>query len=250
MLDFLRMLAPQHTEALRPASALRRPATSDAAPSDASQIRVDDASQTSGRNTSQISLSRAAQPSRDAGPVSMADHPMLTTSDSVAPQRRQRAALTSAEIEAGSSARSAAMPASEMATPHSDPTETVEPSPAPHAVTRRRTATSLAADSPFQPADSPPQSHRSEPMSVRADRPAKRDHTMAASLPPLSPTAVALYAAPSSERDAGPAIHVTIDRIEVRAPAKDNRSAPSKRRDAAATQTLGDYLRGNSKVTQ
>lgn len=243
MLDFLRMLAPQHTDALRPASTLRRPSTSNVSASDASQALVDEASK--------LSPSHSAQSSSGAGPATMADHAMMTTADSVAPQRARRVAQTSAEIEA-LSARPFAMPTGEVPTPHRDAAGAVEPSAAtaPQGIAPRHIAASLATDSQFQPVRRSSPSNRIESLPERSDRLAKHDQAAASSLPPLSPATVALYAAPSSERDAAPAIHVTIDRIEVRTPAAASRPSAGKRREPAQTQTLGDYLRGNSKVTQ
>jgi hypothetical protein len=61
---------------------------------------------------------------------------------------------------------------------------------------------------------------------------------------PLSAAVVA--ARPRASRDERPVIHVTIDRLDVRAPAGPK--APAERRKARPlpSQSLADYLRGSA----
>ena len=243
MLDFLRMLAPQHTDALRPASALRRPAVSDAQSIETSPSLLDAGSQpmpplqrarTPGAADS-TEAHGAMQASTDIGLQKRAPQPAPAPACFKAPERNQLTATSSDDFPLSLNQRAAA----------ADDT----PSFLPPASNRSRNPSAANSNAHSQPAPLTQTIARSEPTADRFDRKTTRDRA-ATSQAPLSPTTVALYASSSSERDAAPAIHVTIDRIEVRAPATGNRAAPSKRREAAATQTLGDYLRGNGKVTQ
>ena len=62
---------------------------------------------------------------------------------------------------------------------------------------------------------------------------------------PLSPAAVATHAARQANHR--PVIHVTIDRIDVRAPASPPAALPARRRAAAPRTSLSEYLRGGSR---
>ncbi|MBI3529346.1 MAG: hypothetical protein HY067_15430 [Betaproteobacteria bacterium] len=63
---------------------------------------------------------------------------------------------------------------------------------------------------------------------------------------PLSHGAVAARAHPAAVPR--PVIHVTIDRIDVRAPAVPSHAAPAKRASAAPSVSLADYLRGSGPM--
>jgi hypothetical protein len=62
---------------------------------------------------------------------------------------------------------------------------------------------------------------------------------------PLSPAAVATRAAQQTNHR--PVIHVTIDRIDVRAPASPPPALPARRGAAAPRTSLSEYLRGGSR---
>lgn len=62
---------------------------------------------------------------------------------------------------------------------------------------------------------------------------------------PLSPTAVA--ARSTHERHARPVVHVTIDRIEVRASSPPQAPPPARRRATAPRVSLSEYLRAGAR---
>jgi hypothetical protein len=67
--------------------------------------------------------------------------------------------------------------------------------------------------------------------------------TLLAAEPPMSSRALTARVAPRTEQ--APIINVTIDRIDVRAPASPERAKPSTRsRPSTPNQSLSDYLRG------
>ena len=82
---------------------------------------------------------------------------------------------------------------------------------------------------------------QAQTMAIAAARPVSRPRTS-----PLSPNAVAAARASPGEPPR-PVIHITIDRIDVRAPAAPPRAAESaKPRAAAPSLSLADYLQGNA----
>lgn len=246
MLDFLRLLAPNHTDALRPASALRRPAAGDTQP-------LEPAPSLDAIGPELMPPLHTA-PRPRAEDTEIASLAMPTPSQSGTPDRAHHMLPSPSRMDVPARVQRTDPPISDSPMSPDIRADASDATPAMlHAeVSRQPTPTAATAPAtPYtRPADSTQGFVRSDATSDRVDRTATRDRA-ATSKAPLSPTTVALYAAPSDERDATPpAIHVTIDRIEVRAPTKDHRPAPAKRREATATQTLGDYLRGHAKVTR
>jgi len=105
----------------------------------------------------------------------------------------------------------------------------------------------VAALPPLTPAVGLPSSQAvSEP--VRAAVPTHRERVTLASRPeqrsvdhgPLSQQALASRVVPQSDRP--PIVHVTIDRVDVRAPAAPDRPAPRPRPRATTSGSLTDYL--------
>jgi hypothetical protein len=70
------------------------------------------------------------------------------------------------------------------------------------------------------------------------------DAAPAAVLSPLSDAAVA--SRPRAPRDERPVIHVTIDRLEVRAPATPKAAVERRKSRPLPSQSLADYLRGGA----
>jgi hypothetical protein len=112
--------------------------------------------------------------------------------------------------------------------------------------------------SPPPPRGSPPSDPKPSPLAPMTRAPHRvQPATMAQAQPvtaapadtsssstPLSKATLAVRASHGPEPR--PVIHVTIDRIEVRAPAAAPRSAPPSQPAPAPGVSLGDYLRGNT----
>ncbi len=226
MLDFLRQLAPRNAEALRSASPLRRLATTEG-PFDGS-ADVSAGSAFSRPGGSQTSAAPAAtHPTRsEAAPRSPTTHGEASEQQRAATPPLAEIAYPAAAVRAG--AEVVVAPA--FAGSDRDPTQAVERQPlvgGPRDGAEPRLAESLA--SPPSPSPAPVEL-------VETARPSSR------TLAPLSNATVAL-AQERSVVAAPPAIHVTIDRIEVRAPAQASKSAPRPTRSSPTTQSLHDYLR-------
>ena len=116
------------------------------------------------------------------------------------------------------------------------PPRHVSPALAPDRTAREATLASPAIASPSISADT------ARPFRGRT-RPASTTSTPLAIDAPMSSRALAARITPHAEQ--APIINVTIDRIDVRAPAAPERAKPSARsRPSTPTQSLSDYLRG------
>jgi hypothetical protein len=111
------------------------------------------------------------------------------------------------------------------------------PVAAPHHTAREATPVSAALSSPSIGADT------TRPSRERAHPEISVASTLLTVEPPMSSRALTARVAPRTEQ--APIINVTIDRIEVRAPAPPERAKPSTRsRPSTPNQSLSDYLRG------
>ncbi len=214
MLDFLRLLSPRHSDALRPAAPLRRVA----------------------------GVREAGE-----GPVVPA---RPDTAHSDAPSNAAPPHGPTAEV-----GRSKVMPPFDAAALHSE----VDTTSAPRATTtgERPLRRSSVESGVVRP------QHMRMPQSLplpEAFRPA--DHevvdtplAMPAPVPrlapaiPTSPLSMSVMAQLPSERPASPpAIHISIDRIEVRAPRTAPKPIAAMSRAQPSLQPLGDYLRGKARI--
>jgi hypothetical protein len=125
----------------------------------------------------------------------------------------------------------------------------VEPAPAPARRLPQGVRGERPADIPVRPEAGVPPSSRPLRRSAEATLPAVRSPTEGrqrapATATPLSDVAVAGRAhAPREER---PVIHVTIDRLEVRAPAVPKAAVERPKSRPLPSQSLADYLRGDA----
>jgi hypothetical protein len=218
MLDYLRLLAPRHGDALRPASLVRR--LTNTTPGGA--MEGGDAGAGAETETDHEEAPGSDQPRRVS---SIPSH--LATSNHDGPHLMTDLQRSRGEPSAQTNAispRPAPAPAAKDAI---QPTA-VEPSAPRRAL-------------PLQPApfiEAMPQRR-----GIQAQAPALARPVTA----PLSPEVAAWLAAKPVQAAQGPTIHVSIDRIEVRAPAAPAKPAPSRPRTSPPTQSLADYLRGRGK---
>ena len=213
MLEFLRLLTPRHADALRPASPVRRAAS---ILPDVMGNRWDAGSD----------VAAHAAPMHGDEPPPATSQPQ---SVEPTPERGQPQALMdpSRPVLARSTTL-VATPASPHARLPPHPAQLVEPVEVP------------------RPASLP----ASPVLARRIDATGSMPSTVASSTnAPLSPASVALLAAAPAHASAPPALHINIDRIEVRAPAPAPKHAATRSRAAPATQSLSDYLGGRGRTT-
>ncbi|WP_372015248.1 hypothetical protein [Pseudoxanthomonas sp. 10H] len=224
MLEFLRQLAPRHPDALRPASPLRRmaaPGVSDATGA-AHDAVADDR--------------LAGVPAADeAGPPRLAPAPAPSPETGPLPPTVRAATALTRPAAPGPAAPGA------------------QPRPAGHPL-EAATGTAFLEDAPAAP---PPAAMSMADRSVAIARGRRAGAVPAAAtaapvIPralavaaPISPATVARFAQERGAPATAPTIHLSIDRIEVRAPAPPRApAAPSKPKPVREPQSLGDYLKG------
>jgi len=234
MLSFLRSLAPRHGDALRSASPVRRFAKA--------AWPADDGTSTAFDERVEVS---AARPPTSAS--TRDEHPMSATERTSSPQAAPSRTVT-VEEKSGASAGTTRTPGTIPAA-----TKFAEVADA------MLKPTGLRRDAPpFL--ETPARRHRDLETSVAAsadvphgsvDAAPRTEHTTSAPSPvartaPISPITVSL-SAPRTTPAVPPAIHVTIDRIEVRAPAVATPTPrPTRPRPAPPSPSLHDYLRGKA----
>ncbi|MGY1409201.1 MULTISPECIES: hypothetical protein [unclassified Luteimonas] len=224
MSDFLRLLAPRHADALRPAAPLRALAAPIAPMADMQA------------STGEPEAPGIAAPRLDTAKSRTAgmqvEHPRA---DALPHGTRGRIAATdSAPIIPGVARHPAvdAMPLESPALPRNDKAG------AQDALALRSVAPAIQPAPHDHSTIGPPPAQR-----ARAAPPAPLPRSMPEQLAaPLSATTVALLA-PAMAPAAPPAIHISIDRIEVRAPAQPAKQPPPRPRVVPEPQNLHDYLR-------
>ena len=234
MMDYLRALAPHHAHARhRAVVALRSRYDID------QPIRVVPraAAPEAGHDEREAASSRERvnQPARalEIDGVS----PSVAADDEPRPRARHTS-VAAAALRAGS-ASVASHPELETAVrtvPVDD--EALPPAPAmnsrgPHALPSVGSRSSQVAPQPVPPAVPIPRERIA--VASRLEQRLGRDNA------PLSQLALASRVVPQSDRPA--IVHVTIDRVDVRAPAAPDRPAPRTRSRTATAGSLTDYLR-------
>lgn len=221
MLDFLRQLAPRQADALQPASPLRRmagPATV------VDGIEAQDNPMSAHDEVAYRPGVRPLPPIVDRQPPIAGEAPRATL-------RLQPEHVAHADwLHGEANATTQPLPV-EPAAAHPDspgsmapPTHAIEPLFAPSDDLRQPLLTDAAAIA--QASANPP-----------------AVFTVAA---PISPATVTRFVQEHASPAPPPAIHVSIDRIEVRARTTAPAPAPSKPRVARESQSLHDYLRGKA----
>lgn len=236
MLHFLRMLAPRHGDALRSASPVRRIAAAAWPVDDGAPVVVDDRAAAPGALTATTAPLRdeaaadttAARGSPDVGPPTLrADgaNPGAPRGES-APDGPRGVPAPAKRVERDLEPVPRAVPPRDAtASPKAPPRRSLD-------AVRSTAASDEAPRAPFA-------------ATPRAERTAAAP---AASAPaaPISPFTVSLSAARAAPA-APPTIHVTIDRIEVRAPSTPvPTTRPARPRPSPPSPSLHDYLRGKA----
>jgi len=229
MLDFLRSLAPRQVNALRPAAPLR--ASASAMPdagwgADAVQAETEADALLSQAPAMDDPRTRAPRVPDDA-----IDAPQSGPGVEPAQPRNARG-MRATRDDAGITGRSA------IATPAAIDGTSSTRSPASQGPTSPPSAFAMRSDAPLQSA----RLHRADTGGNPED--ARPGAAPAIPGAPLSAATVAMVA-PEAAASAPPAIHISIDRIDVRAaPASaPAHSAPPRPRPAVEPQSLHDYLR-------
>lgn len=230
MLDFLRLMTPRHSDALRPASPLRR-ATSMAVEGE-------------GFGDAPI-FPDMASPMPGEGPQAQASTPWPSTP-----------AATSSIVDEASSAATKPSPRIVSALPNegtavSPSAATIRPLPADSAPLSSLHAAPPAVLSPPLATPGHPAPAFAPIPTVAPSRPTVSAFVAEMDRPlmdrPLSATALARFT-PNLEKAPPPAIHVSIDRIEVRAPSPPAKAAANRTRPATSIPSLADYLRGRGSA--
>ncbi|WP_026107591.1 hypothetical protein [Dyella ginsengisoli] len=228
MPDFLRLLTPRHHDALRPAAPLRRLATPSLIDADPDPLAPS-----------------GERPAASAAWRSEQHHRTPPTTAPVA-----RAAHASEPMPAAAKRPITAAPDAPLS-------DRVVDSPAP---TARESVVALQLDAdvlpplPLARPDARAAQAVGEVQSPLDPRqvspPLPSTYTgHARQVPagaPLSSATVALYAGADDQRSTAPVVHVSIDRIEVRAPHGPKPATTTRRRTPPA-QSLGDYLHGRER---
>lgn len=239
MSDFLRLLAPRHADALRPVAPLRALAAPLAANADARE------------SMGEPEVAGIAPPMPDPAKRRTAEAPMVHPhagvlprdaggrTDAMGPTSPVPSPSASPGMDAASAPASGARPPDSPASPPSDSAGIDDPRipglvPAAHSdrhgpILEPHLAYEQARHGALPPVPSPRSGHVPERAAA-----------------PLSPATVALLAAASPTAAPPPAIHISIDRIDVRAQAQPAKPPSSRPRVAPEPQSLHDYLRRKS----